>query len=278
MTLFFALSTGLSAADNASTTPMVLVVMDPLALELSCPCVKGYAQRDYLQLASMLKSKLGRPVVIEFRESIVEAQRAQPDGLHVIIGKKSVVEFDSRAQEIEVTPIAALTGKDGKTTQQGFIVVPANDPAKSVADLKNYRIIFGAAECDEKHSAALALLKKHGVTPKEPLETCSACSDGATMILELGAEVRAATVISSYAAPLLEGCGTIKRGDLRVVGTTEPVPFVTAFTTDKVSKKEREKIQEILLEVGEQPALCLALETQLGFVDLETTATVAKKK
>jgi len=39
----------------------------------------------------------------------------------------------------------------------------------------------------------------------------------------------AATVISSYAQPLLEGCGTIKKGDLRVIGETDPMPFVVAF-------------------------------------------------
>ena len=33
-------------ASNESTSPLVLVVMDPLAKELSCPCVKGYAQRE----------------------------------------------------------------------------------------------------------------------------------------------------------------------------------------------------------------------------------------
>ena len=27
--------------------PLCLVVMDPLAAELACPCVAGYAQRDY---------------------------------------------------------------------------------------------------------------------------------------------------------------------------------------------------------------------------------------
>lgn len=278
-TLLLGTSTNVYSADLAcdASSPLVLVVMDPLALELSCPCVKGYAQRDYHQLASLLKTKLNRPVVVEFRESLVEAQRAQPDGLHIIVGKKSVVEYDAKGIKVGVTPIASLTGKDGKTTQQGLIVVPASDPAKTTADLKNYRIIFGATECDEKHSAALSLLKKNGVTVKEPFETCAACSDGATKILELGADVRAATVISSYAAPLLEGCGTIKKGDLRVVGTTEPVPFVTAFTTDRISKKEQEKIQEILLGTGDNPTLCLALETQLGFVELEPDSAVAKK-
>ena len=78
---------------------------------------------------------------------------------------------------------------------------------------------------------------------KKP-ETCSACSDGATRIIALFKEgTKSATVISSYAKPLLEGCGTIKKGDLRVIGETEPVPFVAAFVNDRLPTSTREAIQ-----------------------------------
>lgn len=259
----------------------VLLVMDPLAKELSCPCVKGYAQRDYLELASHLAKRHQRAVKTVFSESLVGALRdgKLSAGVDLIIGKRSVVEFDAKASHLEVTAIGSLSGKDGVTTQQGLIVVPAKDPAKSVADLKGYRIVFGPEECDEKHKAALALLKQHGVEAPAKLETCAACSDGATKILELGADIRAATVISSYAAPLLEGCGTIQKGDLRVVGKTAPVAFVTAFATEKLVGKDRAAITESLLELIESPKLCEALETQLGFVEMaEAGAGTAKKK
>jgi len=87
--------------------------------------------------------------------------------------------------------------------------------------------------------------------------------------------VRAATVISSYAAPLLEGCGTIKKGDLRVLGTTDPVPFVAAFVADSLPASDREAIVQALLKVGEQADLLAALETKSGF---EAPKTLAAKK
>ena len=86
------------------------------------------------------------------------------------------------------------------------------------------------------------------------------------MILELGENVRGAAVISSYAAPLLEGCGTIQKGDLRVVGTTLPVPFVVAFTADNLPPKDRAAITDALLKIVGHPPLLIALETQKGFV------------
>ena len=103
----------------------------------------------------------------------------------------------------------------------------------------------------------------------EAAETTEACSDGACKIIEWGDNERAAAVISSYAAPLLEGCGTIKKGDLRVVAESEPVPFITAFVTDQVTKSERKAIRKLLHASGDDPELLKALESLLGFIPLE---------
>lgn len=262
------------AADNKS---LIVVVMDPLAAPLSCPCVKGYAQRDYKKLAGYLERELDRPVKVFFNESLTTVLEQRTSGrADIVIGKRSVVAVEADEAKLALKPILALSGKDGVTTQTGLIVVPAKDPAQTVADLKDYRIIFGPVECEEKHAAALELLAKNGVkVPAEP-ETCAACSDGATTILEAGSQVRAATVISSYAAPLLEGCGTIKKGDLRVVGSTKPVPFVTAFVSEKLSSDDQAEIEKALLAVAEEPVLLLALETKAGFVAEQGAKSVAK--
>jgi ABC-type phosphate/phosphonate transport system substrate-binding protein len=156
--------------------------------------------------------------------------------------------------------------------------VPTGDPAKTVRDLKGYRIFFGTADCAEKYDAALEMLRTEGVPIPEKIETSAACSEGAIRILELGAKVRGAAMISSYAKPLLEGCGTVKKGELRVVGETKPVPFVTAFVSNALPAKEQRRIAKALLAVGSQPELCVALETVLGFVAIEDQPAAAKKK
>jgi len=264
LTCFWA--TSLSAAEPA-TSPLTMVVMDPLAKELSCPCVKGYAQRDYNQLAQYLTEKLGRPVQVAFSDSLVAATKNKTNGqADIVIGKRSVVLADAKTLDRTLYDAAKLSGKDGVTTQTGLIVVPAKDLARTVADLKDYLIVFGPAECAEKHAAALALLKKHDVAVPAKLETAGGCDEGATRILELPVGQRGAAVISSYAKPLLEGCGTVPKGSLRVVGETEPVPFVEAFVAATVPADLAAKLIAALDDVGNQPQLCQALETQRGFI------------
>jgi ABC-type phosphate/phosphonate transport system substrate-binding protein len=263
-------------AFSQDKTPLTLIVMDPLSAPLSCDCVKGYAQRDYKKLASHLEKQLGRPIELFFNESLTNALDKKTKGkADLIIGKESVIRHQAKENKLGVTPIASLTGKDGKTTMTGLFVIPAADKAVTLADIKGYRILFGPANADEKHSAAFELMKVFEVARPKQLETCNSCSDGATKILDMHkAGEKAVTVISSYAEPLLEGCGTIKKGDLRVLGETDPMPFVVAFVSERVSQSDRDAIQKALYSVGASSDLRTALETKKGFVPFEP----AKKK
>ena len=95
-----------STPAGGSTDSLVVVVMDPLAKELSCPCVQGYAQRDYHALATFLTSRLGRRVELEFSESLPKAVSRRTDGrADVVIGKHSVVLADSARLDRKFVPL-----------------------------------------------------------------------------------------------------------------------------------------------------------------------------
>ncbi len=258
---------------DVSPDTFTVVVMDPLAAPLSCPCVKGYAQRDYDKLGKYLATKLGRPVAVHYSETLAGALTKKTGGkADLIIGKDSVVRATVAENKLTIAQLGVLTGKDGKTTQTGLICVAAADPAATAADLKGYTIYFGTAEAEEKHAAAMKLLKEYRIEVPAKPETCVACTDGATKVIELAKSgQQVATVISSYAQPLLEGCGTIKKGDLRVVAETDPVPFISVFATGNVSASEQATLQAALLAVGSNKDLCTALETKSGFITAEPT-------
>lgn len=281
-TVCFASAVFQAKADDAKSDaePISMVVMDPLALPLSCPCVAGYAQRKYEVLGDYLSKQLGRPVEVTFAESIKNAlDKESVHDVHLIIGKDSVVRAQSKKHNYEASLLARLVGKDGNVNQTGFIVVRSADPAKNLSDLNGYRILYGPPECDEKFAAARELLEEAGVdVPAEnEAEISYACSDGACLIIDWGDKIRGAAVISSYAAPLLEGCGTIKKGDLRVIGETKPVPFVAAFATNSLNDEDQKKVQQALLKAGKAPGMLTALESMLGFVSEDFKPIVPTK-
>jgi outer membrane protein assembly factor BamB len=272
LAVFVFLAACWATAKAVDARPLVMVVMDPLAAPLSCPCVAGYAQRDYEQLAGFLQQVTGHEVATHFSESLIslDATIPPPD---IVIGKRSVVEADGQALasagQDALVPVASLTDQDSSPWQHGLVVVHCNDPVEVLADLGGHTIFLGPVDCAEKNAAARALFDKHGL--EIAAATISpACSDGAAAVIEAGKAggKPAATVISSYAQPLLEGCGTIQKGDLRVIGRTGNVPFVTAFVATSMPAGLREAVQKALLAVGDEPLLRLALETKRGFIPL----------
>ena len=72
-------------------------------------------------------------------------------------------------------------------------------------------------------------------------------------------------VIPSYALRLLEGCGSVKPGELKVIGKTQPVPFITVFVADNIPAEKEQKILKTLLGIKGDAKLLKAMESRDGF-------------
>ena len=272
--LFFACTLWIAAAPHAAPAEesvaddqaLLMVVMDPLSKPLSCDCVRGYAQRDYQLLADHIARSIDRPVDVHWYESLTEAKaelKREPD---LVIGKDSVVRVDAGRIGVPMMAVASLSGRDGSTTMRGLIVVRRDDPARSAEDLAGYRLLFGPTDSEEKSSAIEAYLKSQKVAIDSSRKRFNACSEASAALMDLPTDQPFAAVISSYAEPLLEGCGNIKQGDLRVIAKTDPVPFVTAFVRESSSANQRAAIKSALSDAGTDPKLLIGLETLSGFV------------
>lgn len=271
LALWFAIPP-LAAASAGEATPLTLVVMDPLAAELSCPCVEGYAQRDYRALAEHLAEALGRPVKLGFGESLAKGREAAGGGpIDLVIGKHSVVQADAAAAKLQLEPVASLSDMRGTVFQRGLFIVAADDPAESLADLVGYRIVLGPPEHAEKFDAPLRALRRHDLVPAAAdLTAAPSCSEAACQVLDAWKEAAPsrplAAVVSSYAQPLLEGCGSVPEGAVRVVGETAQVPFISVHLSAALEPATRRGLLRALAAVGRDPVLCQRLETARGFV------------
>ncbi|MDX1926026.1 MAG: PhnD/SsuA/transferrin family substrate-binding protein [Pirellulaceae bacterium] len=273
-------TTACQAAEPADAIPkdaLVMVVMDPMAAPLACDCVKGLAQRKYEKLAEYLEPLLKQKVVVVWSDSLVVAMRDKSDGrADIIIGKDSVVRSDAARSKLRLSPIASLTDLKGSTKQKGLFVVRASSPVTSLIDIEDYQILFGPEECDEKWSAPLAALKELDIPFAATSKSCSSCTVAAKELLEMSQGAKAVAVISSYAEPLLEGCGTIKKGDLRVIGESAEVPFVSCFANQTLSVEKQAALRAALLEMKSTEMLTI-METKSGFVPYDESASSDKK-
>ena len=248
---------------------IVIVVMDPLAAQLSCPCVKGYAQRDYDALATHLTQSLGCPVHLGFGDSLAAGLKAaKADRADVVIGKDSVVRADAAKVGAPLSASWALTDANGSIETRGLFVVAADDPAESLDEIIDYAVYVGRPEHAEKHARALDALRAAGLPDPFDTHEFGSCSDAAATMLEAEQPSQIVAIVSAYAKPLLEGCGTVPRDALRVIGETEPVRFITAFVDESLDLVTRDAIRDALRTVAEDDALLKKLESSCGFIPL----------
>jgi len=259
------------AQDSKQPSGLALLVMDPMAAPLACDCVAGYAQRKYEFLGQFLSKQISQEVNVYWAESIKVGMQEAGRAPDIIIGKHSVVLHDAKQTRLDIRPLARLTDPKDSVVQTGLFVVRKDDPAQTMDQIAGYRILYGPQDCDEKSAAPKALLASHGVASAEDSEVAASCSEAAQALLKLPKDIKAAAVISSYAQPLLEGCGQIKKGDLRVVGESLPVPFITLFVRKDFSEKLIQQLSDALDEVGLDAKMLGYLETASGFVPWEPT-------
>ncbi|MBN1815960.1 MAG: PQQ-binding-like beta-propeller repeat protein [Sedimentisphaerales bacterium] len=264
------IETEASSPATPQTSTLKIAVLDPLAKPLACACVSGYAQRDYEKLGAFLQKRLEHPVEMVFADNLAKLLEQESGPIHLAIGKYSAVMYDSEKKHMTIRPVAMLTGQEGTTTLTGLFVVRKDDPAQHIKDLRERKILLGPEYAEEKNAAALEALGKEWIyLSREERITAETCRDAALDVLENKADV---TILSSYCLPLLEGGGTIEKGSLRVIGQTEPVPFITVFMTEYRTGISSDKLVEILGNVKDDPSLLASLESKAGFVGLTDPA------
>jgi outer membrane protein assembly factor BamB/ABC-type phosphate/phosphonate transport system substrate-binding protein len=246
--------------------PVALVVMDPLAKELACACVKGFGQRDYRKLAARLEKAIKQPVKIEFSDDLTETLAGtNPSREVIVIGDQSLVADGAKKARLKSHPVCDLTDVDGNTTLPALFIVRSDDPAKEIKNLAGRKILFGVPDADEKHAAALSALRDAGVEPATTSQR-GAFSDAALDVLDSQSSPGPVAVIPGYSMRLLEGCGSVKPGSLRVIGKTRAVPFITVFISDSIPADKEEKLIASLLSIKNDPKFLNAMESRDGFI------------
>jgi outer membrane protein assembly factor BamB/ABC-type phosphate/phosphonate transport system substrate-binding protein len=255
-----------SAKAAEKNSEPLMVVMDPLAKELACACVKGYGQRDYRKLAAKLGATLKQRVAIEFSDDLADTLNGIDSAREVIIiGDRSLVTHDAKQTRVACHSVCELSDIDGNTTLSAAFVVRATDPAKELKDITGRKLLFGLRDVDAKHVAALAALRSAGVEISGKPESRAVYTDAALDMLDSSATPRPVAVLPSYGPRLLQGCGSVKPGELRVIGKTEPQPFITAFLSDNIPAAKEQEILKALLSIKDDPKLLEAMESRDGF-------------
>lgn len=262
-------SPGAVAAEK-KPDPVRMVVLDPLAKELACACVQGHGQRDYRKLAARLEKAVQKRMAIEFSDDLVETlSGVRPDSEVIVIGDRALVADAGRRTPVKIRPVCELTDREGRSSARGLFVVRRDDPARSLADLGGRTIFLAPRKVDARYAAARAALSAANLQPSVSWEDRPEGNQAALDVMDSTASPLPVALIPDYALPLLEGCGTLRKGDLRVVGQTAESPFITVFLSSSLAGETGQKILRSLLDLRSDPKLLRLMESRDGFRPVE---------
>ncbi|MCA9069333.1 MAG: PQQ-binding-like beta-propeller repeat protein, partial [Planctomycetaceae bacterium] len=136
---------------------------------------------------------------------------------------------------------------------------------RNLNDLKGRKLILGPKADAETNAAAVESLSDAKLEQHITMETAGSIESGVYAVSD--GDV-AATIITDYLPPLLEGCGKIAKGELRVIAKTKPVPFVEVFAVGHITDEEEQRLRNALEQVGRNADLLKFLESKTGFVSV----------
>src|SRR5215475_4956836 len=95
-------------------------------------------------------------------------------------------------------------------------------------------MLIALSEEQKNHADAFTALRAAGLEATANAEKRGSYSEAALDMLDSQLSPPPVAVIPGYALRLLEGCGSVKPGSLRVIGKTRAVPFITVFVSDSI--------------------------------------------
>jgi phosphonate transport system substrate-binding protein len=209
--------------------------------------------RRFAPLGAYLERKLGRKIVVSHVNTfdfVEMARRGEFDVLqangYIYINVREKIGATLLAREVK-----SDTGKDTR----GLVVVRADSPVRSLADLKGKRMVFGPVFSPGGYLTQYYTMLQAGLDPEKTLGKYSflpgAWQHEKVVYSILYGAVDAGAVKAGD-IERMEAEGKVRKSDFRVIVSSEPVPNCTFFALPHVDPTTAGKVREALLRLSPQ--------------------------
>lgn len=241
-----------AAPAAAKPISLTIGVNEIFCKKTACKCVHHVATRTYDSLQKRLKDKYDIDLKLNYypEDTFTLHKDIAAGKLDGALAKPWSILKHARESGRDFRRVVDLQGPRGMATVCGVVVVKRDSAIHDWPDLKGKRIALGDADGYEKHHAALALLKSHGIEPKPAdLTEFSGCTECIGAILDGKAD---AAIISDYAFDADCLVDIAKKEDFHVLGVTKTAIPQTSLLLDvgRVSPDVAQRLRQALVELA----------------------------
>lgn len=223
---------------------------------------------DVRQVASLAKW-LGEQTGLSFGVYIPNADENVVDGLcadQVDFAVVGTVSYLQAHEQCSARILVRGLNTDGKDTYRAAIIVPADSPLQSLADLREHTFAFGAVNSTQGHLIPRLMLQQAGLELEDFRTYIYAGSHAATANAVTSHRVDAGALQDTLALELEQ------RGLVRILALSEPYPSSGVVVAPDVPDQIINMVQDALVQLAPTEAVTPALyqwwrtEMPLGFV------------
>lgn len=214
-------------------------------------------------LEKMLGDRLGIPVKVSVStdyNTVIEAMASKKVDIGFLPPSNYVVAHDTRkaadlllqAQRYGVDDATGQPTKDLVDFYKAMIVVKADSPIKSIADLKGKKIGWQGVTSAAGYVYPGALLKKNGIDPQTDVQPTQFQGHDKAVIALLNGQVDAIGVFQDIRAQMSKDYPNAVK-DTRVLAFTDKIPNDTIAVRPDMDAAWKKKIQDAFIAIGQDP-------------------------
>ena len=227
------------------------------------------AAMKYGNLTKLLQKRTGRQV--KFVKST--NYNAVIEGM--VSGRIDVAEFGplsyvlAKHNGAKITPVVSLAPKNAPATYFSYGLVPKGSPVTGVAGFRGKKVCFVDPSSTSGYLFPTAQLKKSGLNPQKDITPIFAGGHDTSALSVKSGKCDVGFADSMMVDQILPGKGAIKKGDLKVVWKSTPIPNDPLTVRDDLPADVRKKIGDALVRDANKPGL-----VRLGICKNEATCTI----
>lgn len=227
------------------------------------------AALKYNNLVKLLQKKTGEKV------TFVKSTNYNAVIEGMVSGKIDVAEFGplsyvlAKNNGAKITPVASLAPKNAPAVYHSYGLVPGNSPITSVAQFKGKKVCFVDPSSTSGYLFPTAQLKKVGLDPKKDIKPVFAGGHDTSALSVKSGKCDVGFADSMMVDQILPGKGALKKGDLKIIWRSTPIPNDPLTVRNDLPAGVRKKISDALVQDANIPTL-----VKLGICKDEKTCSV----
>ncbi len=220
-----------------------------------------------------LSKVLRRPVRV-FSEWDIHAVKihlkSNPGYYHLLY--LNPVEYCELLGTVRLWPIAIRVNQNNSSTESALIVVPKTSPIRKVSDLRNKRVTLGPYGDPYMFYSVLELFRNEHL-PIALIKDFSYCNSSLDVVRRLNLGLADAGVVTETwwktTTDKTLDLQRLLKNDLRIIAKTVPTPEYIWVATEAVSKKDRKKIADLLINGLKSKSNALNSFQAVGFAPVD---------